>query len=67
MNEKAIVELKRAIALVQSVEQRIELTRKAIAYDTNDGSDNYELVFKEMVSDLYSCRMKLSDIELSNS
>ncbi len=55
-------EIKLAIATIQSVEQHLELMKKAIAHDAISKDDNYHFVFKGMMEDLFNTRERLQGI-----
>ncbi len=55
-------DIKLACATIQSVEQHIDLIRKAIAYDASHKDDNYHYVFQGLIDDLFNTRERLERI-----
>ncbi len=55
-------DLKLAIATIQSVEQHLELMKKAIAHDAVHQDDNYHYVFQGMIEELFNTRERLEGI-----
>ena len=51
-----------ARATIESVEQHLEMMKRAIAYDAACKDESYFHVFDDMVSDLRSCRERLGNI-----
>lgn len=64
---KTEAELKLAIATLESVEQHLDLIRKAIAFDAVCEDENYRHVFQGMIADLRDCRENLDRIARSVS
>ncbi|MGL5944239.1 MAG: hypothetical protein ACRC2S_28490 [Waterburya sp.] len=64
---KTEAEIKLAIATLESVEQHLDLTKKAIAHDACCKSDSYHHVFDGMIQDLIDCRETLQKLVRSVS
>lgn len=64
---KTEADLKIAIATLESVEQHLDLTRKAIAHDAVCKDENYHHVFQNMIYELRQCREKLGKLVRSMS
>ena len=60
---KTEAELKLTIATLESIEQHLDLTRKAIAYDATCRDEDYRHVFNGMIDELRSCREIMLKIE----
>lgn len=55
-------DLKLMIATIESVEQHLDLIRKAIAHDAVSKDECYFHVFQGLIEDLSGCRDKLKNI-----
>ena len=55
-------DLKLTIATIESVEQHLDVTSKAIAHDACCKDENYSHVFNGMISDLRECRERLDSV-----
>lgn len=60
-------DIKLAIATIESVEQHLDIVRKAIAHDAICQDESYHHVFNDMITDLRSCRERLISVERSTS
>ena len=56
-------ELKLMIATIESVEQHLEMMKKAIAYDAACKDESYFHVFDNMISELRGARDKLDKLD----
>ena len=63
---KTEADLKFAITTMKSIEQHLDVTRKAIAHDACCKDDSYFHVFNGMISDLRECRERLDSIMSSS-
>ena len=60
---KAEANFQLAIANLESVEQHLEMMKRAIAYDAACKDESYYHVFDNMISELRSCRDKLNQVK----
>lgn len=60
-------DIKLAIATIESVEQDLDVVRKAVAHDACCPDASYHHLFNNMINHLRECRDRLNSVERSES